>query len=130
MTCLWKNGTITLLLIRECGSGGTADALASGASGGNPVEVQILSTAPFIIFKNAVVVERQTRYFEGVVGETPYGFKSHRPHQKQVCRVAGSGKTLELLYFSDNKKACWKVFQHAFCVYIILPGIISINTEN
>ena len=31
----------------KCGSGGTADALASGASGGNPVEVQILSTAPF-----------------------------------------------------------------------------------
>ncbi len=31
---------------RACGSGGTADALASGASGGNPVEVQILSTAP------------------------------------------------------------------------------------
>ena len=31
-----------------CGSGGTADALASGASGGDPVEVQILSTAPFL----------------------------------------------------------------------------------
>ncbi len=31
---------------KACGSGGTADALASGASGGNPVEVQILSTAP------------------------------------------------------------------------------------
>ncbi len=29
-------------------SGGTADALASGASGGNPVEVQVLSTAPFL----------------------------------------------------------------------------------
>ena len=32
---------------KVCGSGGTADALASGASGGDPVEVQILSTAPF-----------------------------------------------------------------------------------
>lgn len=32
---------------RKCGSGGMADALASGASGGNPVEVQLLSTAPF-----------------------------------------------------------------------------------
>ena len=32
---------------KACGSGGTADALASGASGGDPVEVQILSTAPF-----------------------------------------------------------------------------------
>ena len=31
--------------------------------------------------RNAVVAERQTRYFEGVVGEIPYGFKSHRPHQ-------------------------------------------------
>ena len=49
------------------------------------MEVQILSTAPFLysrLFpKDAVVVERQTRHFEGVVGEIPYGFKSHRPHQ-------------------------------------------------
>ena len=36
-----------------CGSGGTADALASGASGGDPVEVQILSTAPFL-FMNII----------------------------------------------------------------------------
>ena len=34
-----------------CGSGGTADALASGASGGDPVEVQILSTAPFLYLR-------------------------------------------------------------------------------
>ena len=32
--------------IQLCGSGGMADALASGASGGNPVEVQVLSAAP------------------------------------------------------------------------------------
>ena len=62
-----------------------ADALASGASGGNPVEVQLLSTAPFFYSnpysqRNAVVVERQTRHFEGVVGEIPCGFKSHQPH--------------------------------------------------
>lgn len=49
------------------------DALASGASGGNPVEVQILSTAPFlsitVIFNhNAVVAERQTHHLEGVAG--------------------------------------------------------------
>ena len=55
------------------GRGGTADALASGASGGNPVEVQILSTAPFlsitVIFNhNAVVAERQTHHLEGVAG--------------------------------------------------------------
>ena len=31
--------------------------------------------------KDGVVVERQTRHFEGVVGEIPCGFKSHRPHQ-------------------------------------------------
>ena len=45
-----------------------ADALASGASDGNIVEVQVLSTAPF----NFITVTRlwrnwQTRYFEGVV---------------------------------------------------------------
>ena len=34
------------------GRGGTADALASGASGGNPVEVQILSTAPILYGNN------------------------------------------------------------------------------
>ena len=34
------------------GRGGTADALASGASGGNPVEVQILSTAPILYCNN------------------------------------------------------------------------------
>ena len=73
---------------KACGSGGTADALASGASGGNPVEVQILSTAPFLysrLFpKDAVVVERQTRHFEGVVNESSYGFESHRPHQLKL----------------------------------------------
>ena len=40
-----------------------ADALASGASDGNIVEVQVLSTAPFMrLWRNW-----QTRYFEGVV---------------------------------------------------------------
>ena len=40
-----------------------ADALASGASGGNTVEVQVLSTAPSMrLWRNW-----QTRYFEGVV---------------------------------------------------------------
>ena len=38
----WLNENIW----RLCGSGGMADALASGASGGNPVEVQVLSAAP------------------------------------------------------------------------------------
>ena len=40
-----------------CGSGGMADALASGASGGNPVEVQVLSAAPILKFTYAVVAE-------------------------------------------------------------------------
>ena len=71
------------------GSGGMADALASGASGGDPVEVQVLSTAPFQNYQNsnAVVVERQTRYFEGVVGEIPCGFKSHQPHQLSTIKA-------------------------------------------
>ncbi len=34
------------LSVKTCGRGGTADALASGASGGNLVVVQIHSTAP------------------------------------------------------------------------------------
>ena len=32
-----------------CRGGELVDALASGASGGNPVEVQVLSSAPFLI---------------------------------------------------------------------------------
>lgn len=70
----------------ESGSGGTADAPASGAGGGDPVEVQILFTAPIQYY--AVVVERQTRYFEGVVRAISCGFKSHQPHQKN------DGKTI------------------------------------
>lgn len=54
------------------GRGGTADALASGASRGNPVEVQILSTAPNSFGDRtslqAVVAERQTHHLEGVAG--------------------------------------------------------------
>jgi hypothetical protein len=34
------------LVVPSCGSGGTADALALGASGRKPVKVQILSPAP------------------------------------------------------------------------------------
>ena len=31
----------------------------------------------------AVVAEWQTRYFEGVVNVSSYGFKSHQPHQNR-----------------------------------------------
>ncbi len=76
---------IVVKLTMNCGSGGMADALASGASGGDPVEVQVLSTAPFFLpVLYAVVVERQTRYFEVVVREISCGFKSHRPHQNEL----------------------------------------------
>lgn len=82
------------------GRGGTADALASGASGGNPVEVQILSTAPFlsitVIFNhNAVVAERQTHHLEGVAG---------RPVWVQIPPTAPKISSLQVLlqafYFS------------------------------
>ena len=45
--------------ISSCGRGGMADALASGASDGNIMEVQVLSTAPSKIFilYHAVVAE-------------------------------------------------------------------------
>ena len=46
-----------------------ADALASGASDSNIMEVQVLSTAPFLFLKHYMRLWRnwQTRYFEGVV---------------------------------------------------------------
>ena len=78
------------LSVKMCGRGGTADALASGASGGDPVEVQILSTAPFlfitVIFNhNAVVAERQTHHLEGVAGNTRVGSNPTNRTIKTVC---------------------------------------------
>ena len=46
LTRYYVCGNISLVS-KMCGRGGTADALASGASGGNLVVVQIHSTAPF-----------------------------------------------------------------------------------
>lgn len=61
---------------RYAGVAESADALASGASGGNPVKVQILSPAPFTIFGRfsaAVFV------FLG-----PFSFPSHLPDLPQT----------------------------------------------
>ena len=33
------------------------------------------------------MAEWQTRYFEGVVNVSSYGFKSHRPHQTDIIRT-------------------------------------------
>ena len=41
-----------------CGRGGMADALASGASGGIPVKVQVLSPAPTTQYTNQ---QKQTK---------------------------------------------------------------------
>ena len=90
-------------LQQKCGSGGTADALASGASGGNPVEVQILSTAPFFYLDDcgrAPLRKRDRDHDDLLDGKCVMrtwrngrraalrwqwgdscGFKSHRPHQ-------------------------------------------------
>ena len=46
----------------------SADALVSGTSGGDIVEVQVLSSAPYIFFLFMRLWRNwQTRYFEGVV---------------------------------------------------------------
>ena len=70
---------------KQAGMAELADALASGASGGNPVEVQFLLPAPNFSPQQshnfAVVAERQTRQLEGLVRETSCGFKSRQPHQ-------------------------------------------------
>ena len=50
-----RAGSPTIIELR--GRGGMADALASGASDGNIVEVQVLSTAPFNFISYAVVAE-------------------------------------------------------------------------
>ena len=70
---------------KQAGMAELADALASGASGGNTVEVQFLLPAPNFLPQQshnfAVVAERQTRQLEGLVRETSCGFKSRQPHQ-------------------------------------------------
>ena len=38
----------------------------------------------FFTILYAVAAEWQTRYFEGVVNESSYGFKSHQPHHLNV----------------------------------------------
>ena len=43
----YTESSVYEVFLTTCGSGGTADALASGASWSNPVEVRILSSAPF-----------------------------------------------------------------------------------
>jgi hypothetical protein len=40
----------------SCGCGGMVDALVSGTSGSNPVEVQVLSSAPVNIFESEQVL--------------------------------------------------------------------------
>ena len=59
-----------------------ADALASGASGGNIMEVQVLSTAPskIFLFYFAVVAELADALLCGGSVHKTYGFKSRRPH--------------------------------------------------
>ena len=62
-----------------------ADALASGASDGNIMEVQVLSTAPSKI--NFIFIMRswrnwQTRYFEGVVFTRRMGSS---PIDRTIC---------------------------------------------
>ena len=77
--------------ISSCGRGGMADALASGASDGNIMEVQVLSTAPFKFssFLQALYnfIMRswrnwQTRYFEGVVFTRRMGSS---PIDRTIC---------------------------------------------
>ena len=79
---------------KQAGMAELADALASGASGGNPVEVQFLLPAPNFSPQQshnfAVVAERQTRQLEGLVRETSCGFKSRQPHQ--LSKHAGKGE--------------------------------------
>ena len=63
-----------------------ADALDSGSSGGNSMEVQVLLTAPLNRnYINAVVAERQTHHLEGVAGNTRVGSNPTNRTIKTVC---------------------------------------------
>ena len=76
-----------------------ADALASGASGGNTLEVQVLLTAPYL----AVVAELADALLCGGSVHKTYGFKSHRPHHLKVQAQILSGLFLYLgcLYLEE-----------------------------
>ncbi len=70
-----------------------ADALDSGSSEGNFMEVQVLSTAPTLQF-HAVVAEWQTRQLEGLVGATLWRFESSLPHQFISNKPSGISRRL------------------------------------
>ena len=44
---LKRNYFFSIIIMQICGYGGMADALGSGPSGGNSMEVQVLLTAPY-----------------------------------------------------------------------------------
>ena len=68
-------------LLIECGRGGTADALGWGPSGGNPVEVQVLSAAPsqLILYAPVAQLDRASDY-----GSEGCGFDSCRARQFKI----------------------------------------------
>ena len=53
-----------------------ADALASGASRGDPVEVQVLSAAPSFLYRNEVFHMEDYQKFEEFLNEEEVFFKA------------------------------------------------------
>ena len=72
-----------------------ADALVSGTSGGDIVEVQVLSSAPYIDFVYTRSWRNwQTRYFEGVVFTRRMGSSPINRTMIIIAQTCGSGLLL------------------------------------
>ena len=59
------------------------------------------------------MAERQTRYFEGVVNNSSYGFKSHRPHQQYISVSRDIRETLFLIV-AEKRGMCRNAFSGYF----------------
>ena len=88
----------------------SADALDSGSSGGNPVEVQVLSSA----YKTQPILVGFLTFFTFNMEEYPSGYKG--AHSK--CVRAGNRRVSSNLTFSV-KKACSKLLEQAFFFFQI-----------
>ena len=112
-----------------------ADALASGASDSNIMEVQVLSTAPFLFSKLILQLNMrlwrnwQTRYFEGVVFTRRMGSSPINRTMIIIAQTCGSG--LLLVYCRYEVWFSMKILRLiAFTIMASLLFITPVNASS
>ena len=134
-----------------CGSGGMADALASGASGGNPVEVQVLSAAPILNSNGKVSFVDNYEVFKKFLSDNGVHFtedslergdRFFRIPQKIKggsvvdVLVIFSERNIKVLIFGitaikeeEKKAACYKLFNDLAAQYSFFKFYLRSNGE-